>query len=207
MSSSENRVEDGELARTTLCLIGRMFLTMLARLEREDKLSPTSEVRNIAPVMAAYIGVAHEMRSDKYDVLEDRGDKTKKGGAKGFSYNEARYDDHVAAYATKHGIKLGGDDGRLGRLGALAGKCDAGAGLPAPGADPWSWKAAWREYVKEYDGLPLPGRGGCVRVGGDRLDITTWSSKERKAASFGGEDPLGPKELKMIKEGMVLMMR
>ncbi|RJE23489.1 hypothetical protein PHISCL_04158 [Aspergillus sclerotialis] len=49
-----------ELSRMT----GRMFLTILAKLEKEDLLKPDSDITNIAVVMALYIKVARLLQKN-----------------------------------------------------------------------------------------------------------------------------------------------
>jgi hypothetical protein len=43
-------------------------------------------------------------------------------------------------------------------------------------------------------------------LGGDSLDLTTWSSAERKAHSFEKKDPLGKEIMDAIKKGEVLQV-
>jgi hypothetical protein len=47
------------------------------------------------------------------------------------------------------------------------------------------------------------GNRTTVVIGGDSLDITTWTSAERKKKAYDKKDPLG-KEIDAIKEGLIL---
>ncbi len=42
------------------------------------------------------------------------------------------------------------------------------------------------------------------RIGGDNMDITAWSSFERKRYHFGNQDPLTKREIRALKEGIVV---
>jgi hypothetical protein len=173
-----------------------MFLAMLAKLECEDLLKPDSEVKNLGLVMAMYIKLAVSIRPD-YLISDDEDDKKpKKGSKKLFKFNCARFDDYVLAYAKKYNIKLLGPSD-IDDLVAELEEVD----LPAAGDDPRGWTGAFKEYVRDR-GVSQPGKK--ARIGGDNLDITTWSKAERTAHSFTKKDPLGKKEIDAIKEGMVL---
>ena len=69
--------------------------------------------------------------------------------------------------------------------------------LPAPTAkknDPWGFATELKKLAKEQV------------VGGDNYDITTMSAAERKKASFTKKDPLSAKEIKALKEGLVMQL-
>jgi hypothetical protein len=50
-------------------------------------------------------------------------------------------------------------------------------------------------------------KAGKGAIGGDALDITTWTSAERKEFNFDGRDPFGAREIAALKKGDVLEMR
>lgn len=83
----EYRVDDPETVDQILDLLGKLFLAMLAKLERLDLLKPDSEVKNLAAVMIMFIGNSQEL-----------------------SHYELRFPEsfatNVLAYAIKHGIAL-----------------------------------------------------------------------------------------------------
>ncbi|KDN65805.1 hypothetical protein CSUB01_04988 [Colletotrichum sublineola] len=183
------RADDGELCSHTARLIGNLFLATLARLEREGVLAPDSEVKDLGHVMAGMLKVAAVFRG--YSLLE-HGTRVRKSKKRPFPYAEDSFDNYVAAYAKKHGITLRGVPG----LKDLLVNVDDSVELPNEehGDDPWGWQAAFSEYKKGRD------------IGGDNLDITSWTSAERKRAAFNKKDPLGKKEIDAIKNGMVMML-
>ncbi|KAI8258455.1 hypothetical protein K4K58_003281 [Colletotrichum sp. SAR11_239] len=181
--------DDGDFASLTAKLIGTLFLSMLARLERMDLLKPDSEVRDLGMVMAGFIKCAQAFRG--YSLLEDH-DETRKSKARPFVYVPSHFDGYVAAYAAKYNIKFGGVKG----LKSLLDDVDEDVDLPTEkdGEDPWGFKAALKEYKAE--------RGG--KIGGDSLDITGWSSAERKQHAFRKKDPLPKDILDGLKAGEVI---
>lgn len=185
----------------TAKLIGNMFLAMLARLEREDVLKPGSEVRDLGFVMAGFLKVAETFR--EASLLEDD-DKVRKSKKRPFVFVPARFDHYVAAYAKKHGVKLGG----VPKLDDVLAEVDDKVKLPNAeehGEDPWGFAAALEEYKKGGDicSFFVPRRSKGT-IGGDSLDITSWTPVERKAAAFNKKDPLPKKVLDGIKDGMVV---
>ncbi|KAF6819123.1 hypothetical protein CSOJ01_01508 [Colletotrichum sojae] len=70
------------------------------------------------------------------------------------------------------------------------------------GDDPWGFGAALEEYRKGGNSCGFfVNKGG---IGGDSLDITSWTPAERKKASFNKKDPLPKKILDGIKDGLVI---
>jgi len=204
MSFNKNRIDDSDTLNITTLLIGRTFLTMLAGLESQGLLKEDSEIKNIGVVMALYMTLAVQFRqSDVLEVDEDEPKSKKKqtGKKSSFEFDPSRYDDYVVAYANKYAIPLKGEED----IDNLAAACDGTVELPVAtpaDPDPWGFAAAMVKY--ERDCGTAPKRGKKAAIGGDSLDITTWSSAERKSHSFDNKDPLGKKELAAIKEGMVL---
>lgn len=52
----------------------------------------------------------------------------------------------------------------------------------------------------------MVGKTPRTPIGGDTLDITTWTSEERKRKSFDKKDPLGKAEIDAIKNGLVMSL-
>lgn len=161
---------------------------MLASLESKELLGKDSEVKDLGLVMALYMQLAKQLRTD-FSLLE--GDD-----------QLSRFDDYVLAYATKYGVPLVGP----ADIDDIAASCDGSVKLPLATTakpDPWGAAAAIKKHEKEH-GTSGGGRGKKASIGGDKHDITAFSSAERKAQSFDNKDPLGKKEIEALKKGLVL---
>lgn len=78
-------VDDSEMVGNLCNLVGTMFLTMLATLERHNLLKPDSEIKSLALIMALYIRVVRQLFAvNAFDDLDTR----------------------VLAYADKHKIAV-----------------------------------------------------------------------------------------------------
>lgn len=195
--SGRCRADDSERVAATYRLTGRMFLAMLADLERRELLKPDSEVQNLGLVMAMYIRLAAAMR-DACDLDDGNNEQPDKPSEEDQKVDIARFDEYVHGYATKHNIKLV----NLSKPDDLA---ELGTRDPPPAEDDaWGWEAAFTEYVRDHGTQSGPRQ--TAAIGGDALDITTWKSAERKAKSFDNKDPLDKKMRDAIKDGMVLQM-
>lgn len=174
-----------------------MFLTVLAKLEREDVLNNESEVKNIGLMVAIIIKLADRWRED--DILADEGEteKLKRCPGKTMEFIPSEFDACAYAYAYKHSIPVQGVAGVDDLVYALE-----DAELPNPADDPWKWSNSFKKYKREF-GVSPRSKGG---IGGDGLDITSWSSADRKEHSFDEKDPLGKNEIKALKEGLILQM-
>jgi hypothetical protein len=152
---------------------------MLATLDREGLLKADSEVKSLGMVMAAFIRLIVNGIGPDFDI---------QGGG---------LDKKVLAYAKKHNIELKGlldIENKLEKPKAEADMLE----LPASDAkegDPWNWKQALAQYKKKHGGPD---------IGGDHLDITTWTSAERKKASFDKKDPMNKKMIDAIKQGLIM---
>lgn len=147
--------------------MGRLFLTMLARLEREQLLQDQSpEVRNLGLIMALFIKLGSDMVEGS--LLADDEEETVKKSSPKFKFNPSDFPSHILAYANKFAITLQG----LSNIDVLVAELDTDAKLPAISDDPWAWDTALKAYSKSY---AVKGK-----IGGDSLDITSWSSAERK---------------------------
>lgn len=114
-NSHQCRVDDSDQLIEVMKLFRAMFLTMLAKLERNDLLKADSEIKNVRLIMAQYIRAS----VDHVD-LQDSG-----------------ISEMILAYATKHNLDLEGFDAD----GVIA-KTDE-VELPtfdAANDDPWDWE-------------------------------------------------------------------
>lgn len=146
---------------------------MLARLEREKLLQDqSSEIRNLGFIMSLFISLASEMRDAS--LLSDDGEEAVKKSSPRFKFNPSDFDAYIVAYANKFGITLRGPDD----IDEMVADLDTDAKLPASGEDPWGWNDALKSYSKNYATKPPVG-GGKAGIGGDSLDITSWSSAQR----------------------------
>ena len=76
-------------------LLGTMFLTMLARLERENLLAEGSEVKDLGVVMALWVKIASNMRRD--DILDDDREDEAGSKAQGLTFNASEFDNYILA--------------------------------------------------------------------------------------------------------------
>lgn len=147
---------------------------MLAHLEREQLLQDqTPEVKNLGLIMALYIKLASDMRGGS--LLEGDEEETVKKSSPRIKFNPCEFDAYILAYANKFAIAFQG----LKDIVDLVAELETDAKLPASGPDPWGWDPAFKSYSKDNAVPPPMGRGKAA-IGGDNLDITTWSSAERK---------------------------
>ncbi|KAH8892352.1 hypothetical protein GQ53DRAFT_686303 [Thozetella sp. PMI_491] len=205
--------DDPERVESTLRLVGQAFLSMLSKLHAQKLLAENSEVQNLGHTMALYVKMAAHMRQSNFLVdsvdtppakaVAKKGKAAKDDNAAVFIYDSNRFDDYVLAYANKFAIPLVGPPD----IDELCADCDITVALPTPkddNADVWSWALSIKHYERCY-GVSRPG-SKAVGIGGDALDITTWTSAERKKASFDNRDPLGKAERDALKKGLVMQL-
>ncbi|KAK4207749.1 hypothetical protein QBC37DRAFT_379782 [Rhypophila decipiens] len=210
-------IDDPVLASRTHALVGRMFLSMLAQLDSNGLLTSTSSILNLGLIMAFYI-VAAGFRRASFKILKgsnteplrDATDDNRK-------WCPDRFDDHSFAYAKKRGIKLA----RIGYVGIVLSSFDmkplavvSNPPTTAGSTDPFGFAKELESYKKRYAGLgaKLVKRhhrpaGTWVGIGGDHFDFTTWTSDERKKASYMGRDPMGQRGMDAIAEGKIFRRR
>lgn len=174
--------DDGERIQRAAELIARMMLAGLAMLEAEGQLTKDSDVKNIGWMIALYLEMADEFRET--DLVGD----VSPSRAKTFKFNADNIDLYLASYAKRCDIILPGKDEMLDDENIAMPKADV--------KDPWGWKNAFKNYA-----------GGKKVIGGDDLDITTWSSADRKRYAFKKEDPLPRNLEKQLSEGLVFILQ
>lgn len=155
-------------------MITFMFLSMLITLEEEGLLGPNTKVKNLGMIMAMFIHLIDEERP----------------------YNGESFDIFVYAFAIKYKVELIGlHKSHLGMLqDEVLGKEDI---LPEDGSEhPWVLEDALEDYMEL--------EAASMSVGGSDLDITAWTSAERKKHSFNGEDPISDETLAAMEEGGIL---
>ncbi|KAI1451330.1 hypothetical protein F4805DRAFT_451832 [Annulohypoxylon moriforme] len=182
--------DDSDLVEATVRLAGRMFLDMLAQLDDQNLVGDATDVKSLGTFMAIFLKLVPQMR--EVGILDSgRGNKKK--------FKVDHFDDAILSYANQRGVTLQGPEDIDELTANLAGEVE----LPRKGKkDPWGWNVELRKYKDLYGKEDV----GIDGIGGDSLDITTWTSAKRKAASFDHKDPLGRQELDAIKKGMVMQL-
>ena len=146
-------------------------------------------------IMSLYIKLARDMCAN--DLLEDGEEETVKlkavdGSTTEYTFDLANFDEYILGYAERHGITVPGSSPDEG----------AAENLPFPTAeDPWNTAGAFQKYEKNQGRASGPHE--TPAIGGDKYDITTWTSDERASASFNRRDPFS-KELVALKLGFLL---
>ncbi|RVD80935.1 uncharacterized protein DFL_008819 [Arthrobotrys flagrans] len=197
------RVDDPDRAEELCVMLVRLFMSMLARLERENLLGPDSRIKNLGTIMGLWMLAAKVFRG--YDFLEADDEEEPLGPKKDKkNWLPSSFDNLILAYARKYNITLSGPS----KIANLIEECEEDTptedvDLPVPEsnngpkADPFGFASNLKMYKSDH---------GSPKIGGDRFDITTFSSAERRDAAFDGRDPLNKSERARLKQGMVLMV-
>lgn len=184
-------------------------MCMLAQFERVGILpdqSKHSAFPNLGLVMALFMDFAHSARdyglleSDKKVWLGPMKDKKK--------WQPHYYDRHILAYARKYDIALAGPR----NINITITDAKADVELPTPEsnntdkADPFGFVKTLKKYKEEYSGITsfFTGKPSPTGIGGDSLDITSWTSAKRKSKAFDKKDPLSAGHRAALKKGEVL---
>ncbi|KAK6509221.1 hypothetical protein TWF481_003981 [Arthrobotrys musiformis] len=196
------RADDGEKVRLLCVLLVRLFMSTLARLERENLLGPDTRIKNIGTIMALWM-MAAKVFND-YGCVET-GDEPEQLGPRKDKKNwqPPSFNNLILAYAVKYDITLLGPR----TIVDLIEECEEEIAtedveLPVPEsnrgpkADPFGFSPNLKSYKSDHG----------PNMGGDKLDITTFSIAERRRTAFDGRDPLGREEIASLKQGMVLMV-
>jgi hypothetical protein len=183
-------------------------MTMLAELQREDLLKSDSEIKNLGLVMALFMDFARLAR--ECGVLESS-TKQSLGPAKDKKkWYPHTFDNQIKAYAQEYDIKLVGPH----NIKDMMDKADGTVDLPLPSsntakADPFAFTKNLKRYKEEQGGITAwmaQSEDANTPIGGDSLDITTWSSKKRKEKSFSKKDPLDKEMIDALAEGLVMTL-
>jgi hypothetical protein len=184
---------------------------MLAQYERVGILSNHSKdaaIPNLGLVMALFIDFARGARScsllksAKKVSLGPMKDKKK--------WQPHHFDSHIVAYARKYDIPLVGPRG----IDETVAKAEADVELPTPEsnndskADPFGFVKTLKKYKDERGGITsfLAGKPSVSPIGGDNLDITSWTSAKRKSKAFDKQDPLSKEHIAALKKGEILSL-
>lgn len=187
---------------------------MLAKLEREHLLykhdtrfNHKTPIKNLSLIMALFMifpgtarqyGLLENSEKDKLGLEKDKRD-----------YSPHAFDDHIYAYARKYKIELVGPHNITEYIANADGNAEL---VPMPSSnhasksDPFGFARTLTAYKKKCGGITgfMVHKKGKTVIGGDLLDITTWTSAERKRKSNDDTDPLGKEVIDDIKNGMVL---
>ncbi|KAK3290822.1 uncharacterized protein B0H64DRAFT_420639 [Chaetomium fimeti] len=190
-------IDDPDTVNHLIRLVGRTFLAMLAQLERQRRLGPDSEVKDLGLIMSLYIETARTMQVN--DLLKDGDEETVElkmpdGSTEKYTFDLGKLDEYILGYVERHSISV--PDAPQDGEGA------AEELPPQTSEDPWNTAEAFRRYERVHGKASGPGEKPAI--GGDRYDITTWTSAERRSASFKKRDPFSKKEIAALKLGFML---
>ncbi|SPQ26482.1 695b8046-1e8c-4982-a7a8-4e2cd759b51b [Thermothielavioides terrestris] len=206
---TEGWIDDGDTVDATFELIGRLFMAMLAQLERQQLLSKDSEIKNLGLVMALFMAWARGAR--QYGLLEDEKEESLGPAKNKKKWQPSFFDNQILAYARKYEIDLVGPHD----IDETVAEARGDVALPDPEssstakADPFGFAKALKKYKVEAGGISAflsQNYSSNSPIGGDNLDITTWSSAARKSKCFDKKDPLSKAEIDALKQGMVLTL-
>ncbi|KAL2195168.1 hypothetical protein P885DRAFT_41421 [Corynascus similis CBS 632.67] len=210
------QISDHYVADATLALVGRLFMSMLALLDANNLLSKDSEIENLGLIMGLFMCFASTCRDYNIFKKEEKEflgpPKDRKRWAPDY------FDDQILAYSRRRGIALAGPRKLPKIIAGAAANVDVELPVPPGPLGPARWgpfgfAKALRKYKEEFYGITAyfgsfgGGRAKETRsaIGGDHLDLTTWTSAERASKTFDGKDPIGRKEMNALKEGRVVM--
>lgn len=187
-----------------------MFLRTLAEFENRGTLGPNTEVRNLGVIMALWMSWASFVR-ENFGSLQDSEKEALGPKEDNKTWFPHKFDNQIFAYARKYDIKLVGPY----NISKIMINSDASADFPVlhtsdPHADPFGFAENFASYVNEYTGVTafLSNRAekSQATIGGDYLDLTSWTTEERRKLHFRGADPLPQEAIDAIKKGFVLQM-
>jgi hypothetical protein len=170
-----------------------MVLTTISNLEHMGLLKSEPEIKSLGFIMALYIANFDPWRQVLVEAPTGR------------KFDPDEFDIYLLAYVQKYNVPVKGPP----KLDDIIKDIDADdIKLPScESKDPWGWTKALSDYKKGhgYNKYTLV-ESRVKLIGGDRYDITTWSSAERKEHSFTKRDPLRKTELDALKQGLILVI-
>ncbi|KAH7119287.1 hypothetical protein EDB81DRAFT_914949, partial [Dactylonectria macrodidyma] len=168
--------DDGQIISETASQIARMVLAALAALESDGMLSGNSR-SNVGWMIAMYITMASMFR----DVSLIQGNRQLK--AKLFKFWAGNFDLYLQAIAHRLNITIPDTENVSKNIEPTMPKGN--------GKDP-----SFAEYKRTSVAPGYAFRGAHrTKIRGDGLDITTWSSAERKQYNFDNKVPLPKKTI------------
>ncbi|KAH8659511.1 hypothetical protein BGZ61DRAFT_433606 [Ilyonectria robusta] len=185
--------DEGQMISETASQIARMVLAALAALESDGMLSGNSHSNNAGWMIAMYIAMAAMFR----DTSLIQGNRHLK--SKLFKFWAGNFDLYLRAIAHRLNIAIPDTENASENIDPTMPKGN--------GKDPWGWARSFAEYKRTCVAPGYAFRGTHRRkIGGDGLDISTWSSAERKQYNFDNKDPLPRKTIESLGEGLVLVL-
>ena len=203
-------LEDGQTLKLAATLVVRMVLSTFSSLEKRHLLSKNSEVKNVGLVMALYLKLAYTLRQQSaFDPAWWPPSQTEPTSAaqgrkvKLRDFSPAKFGSYVLTYATRNKVALCGVESLERYTSAL----DAYITMPKEAAkdDHWGWFSGFNEYLQlgVLSPAAIKTRPRMI-IGGDVLDVTTWTSDERKMYSAEKQDPLTDEHISAVCGGAVL---
>jgi len=185
--------DDGEMIEKTAEQIARMVLAALAMLDGKAQLADATDIKNLGWVMALYQEMAKSMQGQ--GLLDD----VQPSDLETFEFHASSLDLYLQAYANRCGIVVPG----VADISA-----DCAITMPDMTAkDPWGWATSFSNYQRMCIPPGFAAHGTQERtIGGDGLDISTWTSADRKRHAFDHKDPLPRGTVKKLKEGLILAL-
>ncbi|EFY91751.1 hypothetical protein MAC_02341 [Metarhizium acridum CQMa 102] len=183
--------DDGEMIRMTAAQLARMVLAALAMLDGEAQLANDTDTKNLGWMMALYQEMAKAMRQQ--GLLES----AQPLNSKAFKFRAGNLSLYLQSYARRRGITVPGAADTANDTDLTMPKTDA--------KDPWGWARAFAAYRRECVAPVYAYRGWHRQaIGGDGLDISTWTSAERRVCAFDDKDPLPKDAVENLKRGLAL---
>ncbi|KAK4171670.1 hypothetical protein QBC36DRAFT_315566 [Triangularia setosa] len=193
-ADNNDSIDDGDGADATWRLMGRMFLSMLTQFEQDGLLTKDGPVKNLGFIMAVWMSIPSNTRAYSLlvdSMLEPLGSMKDKNMKRSWPHS---FDRQILTHARKHVITLKG----LHNLDELIKgiECEGEADLPKPKDNTekaifFHYKRKLTRYKQRYKGVPhfmsihVRKKKTTLKslLGSDNLDLTAWTSAERKTAA------------------------
>ncbi|KAF5127127.1 hypothetical protein E5D57_008055 [Metarhizium anisopliae] len=183
--------DDGEMTEKTAAQIARMVLAALAILDGKVQLADDTDTKNLGWMMALYQEMANSMQEQ--GLLGDAHPLNPKM----FKFRAGNLNLYLQSYAYRCGITV---------PGVADISKDTDITMPKMTARPMGLGEDLFELPAHVRST-YAFRGTHRRaIGGDGLDISTWTNLERRHYAFDKKDPLANDTVKTLKEGLVLTL-